>query len=120
MALPAFVVAILHAVPLGLPSYLALRRRGWANLGTAIFTGACAGVTPIGLLTLWPVAHASAYSGGAWQAIDGVRTAAGWIEWSKLAGFLAANGAAAGAAFWATIRFWPGNRSGQTIDEVFA
>ena len=33
---------------------------------------------------------------------------------------LTANGVAAGAAFWAAIRFWPANQADQVDTEVFA
>ena len=108
----AFGVALLHTLLIGLPAYVTLRTRGWANLASAIAVGLAAGVIPIGLLTIWPVIHAS--------DLDAATAARAWSDWGELIAILAANGAAAGAAFWATIRFWPGNRSRQADPEVFA
>ena len=108
----AFGVALLHALLIGLPAYLMLRTHGWANLAAAIAVGVAAGATPVGLLTVSSAVQAS--------DLDAATAARAWIDWGELIAYLAANGAAAGAAFWATIRFWRANQSAEADAEVFA
>jgi hypothetical protein len=115
-----FILALPHAVALGLPTYRLAQRLRLAGFAAAVICGALIGAIPIGLLTVWSVPGSSAYDEGAWQVVDDVRTSAGWVQWGKLVGFLAANGSAGGAAFWATIRFWPDGRRARVDPEVFA
>lgn len=52
--LATFAIAFGHGAVLGLPLYLALRRRGWANGWLAALAGACIGTMPILILTSLP------------------------------------------------------------------
>ncbi|WP_025560699.1 hypothetical protein [Sphingomonas sp. UNC305MFCol5.2] len=49
--LTTFAIAFGHALVLGLPLYLLLDRRGWANGWLAALAGACIGMVPVLIFT---------------------------------------------------------------------
>lgn len=46
-----FAIAFGHGLVLGLPLYLALERRGWANIWLAALIGTCVGMVPVPIFT---------------------------------------------------------------------
>lgn len=105
VAFLGFLVALAHAVVLGLPAYLVLRRR-YDRLIVAILVGGGIGAVPWGLFSaLSPrVSGFDSWSGGVQAFKDGVRTTAGWIDHGQFLLTLAAFGAMGGVAFWASLR----------------
>lgn len=100
---PAFVVALAHAIVLGIPSYLVVRTRGDYAWWIAPLCGFLIGALPFGLLSLIPAAQ-EASVGKVATVVGGSYTLAGWIEY--LSGVAAGGllGAAGGLAFGLTVR----------------
>jgi hypothetical protein len=96
-------VAVVHAIILGVPMYLLLRWKRWANVFTSTATGALVGCLPVGLL-LWPAgqrwAGSSASAGGVSTMVNGVATRAGWENYLETVGVFALFGAASGFLYW--------------------
>jgi hypothetical protein len=94
-----FVVALAHAVLLGVPAYLLMRMRGSVNALSAAIAGFVIGIVPVGLLGLGE-------SGTQWIAyLQGVLPFGGF-------------GLLGGLAFWATLRITsqaPGLRAASLI-----
>jgi hypothetical protein len=102
----AFAVAIAHAVLLGQPVFVVFYRKGWVNAVTCTGGGAAIGALPCGLFA-WPWNPGSGFS--SWshntpKIIDGVPTAAGWLEYAELTGMFALHGALAGLVFWLVLK----------------
>ena len=106
LALAVFLVALAHALVLGLPLYaLALWKRR-PTLPALTGFGALAGALPIsafGLLTGFDGMNASADGVPTW--VNGVPTAAGLGETIAIGAVLAFFGALGGMAFWAVLKF---------------
>jgi hypothetical protein len=100
-----FLVALAHAVALGLPAYFLLRHRN-DRLVVAIVLGASIGATPWALfVALTPsVGGFDSWSSGVQTVKDGMRTTAGWIQHGKILLTLAGFGALGGATFWTSLR----------------
>lgn len=96
------VTGLMFVVVLGLPTYLALRRTGWARWWTALTVGAVIGCLPI-LLSLLHGEPESASENGVATVLAGQRTAAGWMSLGGAAMALAGLGALGSAAFWLTL-----------------
>lgn len=99
----AFIFALAHAVLLGLPFYILLRRRGRPRWWMALVGGFGVGALPIALLALVPAAD-QASSGGIATIINGSRTPAGWLEYLLLVVGAGGLGAIGGLAFGLTVR----------------
>ena len=114
-----FVIALAHAVLLGLPLFLVFRSKGWINIMTCVVFGFAIGAVPDGVMT-WPMQHPGLYAGasadGAPGIIDGVITAAGWVSYVEPLVYFGLLGALGGFAFWAVLT-WLGN-SGKTTAAV--
>jgi hypothetical protein len=101
------VIALIHAVFLGVPAYFLLRRIGWVNVISATAVGLVAACLPVGLL-LFPgwsgPQDSSLWQGSVPLVINGASTAQGWHSyWETLAVF-AAFGVVVGSLFWSYIR----------------
>ena len=83
VTLPAFILALGHAVILGLPSFLLGRSLGRVNLVSSAVVGFAIGVIPFTLFTLLiTLTQGSANitsSDGVPLVINGVTTLAGWL-----------------------------------------
>lgn len=104
-----FFVALAHALVLGVPLFLLLRRKAWANGFSATAAGFGIGCLPVGVLT-WPLRLAGSGS-NSWigperipTVVDGVPTSAGWLAYGELVVQFGGYGALAGLAFWLAIR----------------
>lgn len=97
----AFGVALGHAVLLGLPLVLILRRRGYRAWWLAPICGFLVGSFPAFLLSF--LTPDSASVDGTVTVAGGFRTWAGWIEMVKAVGFFGAAGAIGGTVFWLTV-----------------
>jgi hypothetical protein len=111
-----FVVALAHALVLGLPLFLILRSmRRQVGAFPCALGGFLVGAVPIGLLVLRSAvgmsSHESESIGGEDTVINGVTTLAGWIEHAQSVGFWGLLGIAGGLSFWGAMRV-----SGQMAD----
>lgn len=77
-------VGLVHALILGLPAFLLLRRLGWVNIGTSTLTGFVVGTGPAAI---------------AFSEIPG--------QFVPLAGFGAASGFLFGAWLWVRVKMGP-------------
>lgn len=109
LLLVAFGIAGGHAIVLGLPLFLVLRQRRWVNAFSSIVGGFAVGATGGTLLTLGQFGRGYSYSvNGIPQIVNGVPTAAGWLNYFGTLGFLGALGALAGLTFWCILK-WSGS-----------
>jgi hypothetical protein len=101
-----FVIALAHAVLLGLPLFLVLRSKGLVNVVTSVVFGFAVGAVPDGGLT-WPMQHAAytmtASVEGVSTIIDGIPTAAEWASYIKPVIYCGSLGALGGLAFWVAL-----------------
>jgi hypothetical protein len=102
----AFLVALAHAVVLGLPLFLFLRSKSSVGIIACALGGFIVGaVGPVvlGLLSLFGSSY-NAWSGGRATVVNGVPTLLGWAEYAQSVGFLGLIGLAGGLTFWLTMR----------------
>jgi hypothetical protein len=108
LALFVFAVAVAHASVLGIPAYLFLRWRKWANVFTSVAGGFAAACLPVALL-LFPgdgrFVGSSAWSGGVQTSVNGVPTAQGWQSYWDTVLLFGGCGALVGLAFWGYVCF---------------
>jgi hypothetical protein len=101
-----FVIALAHALLLGLPLFLVLRSKGLVNVVTTVVFGFAVGAAPDGVLT-WPMQHAAytmiASVEGVSTIIDGILTAAEWVSYIKPVIYCGSLGALGGLAFWVAL-----------------
>lgn len=106
-----FVVALAHALLLGLPLFLLLRSIRRFGATPSAVGGFLVGAVPFGALALISMTLLqSASSGGIPTVINGVPTTAGWIEYAFAVGSTGLLGLAGGVTFWAAMRI-----SGQLV-----
>ena len=86
-----FAIAFYHAVFFGLPLFLVFRLKGWINVMSCVVSGFVVGAVPAGLLS-WPPTN-----------VNGVITAAGWVNYVKPVIYFGSFGALGGFAFWVTL-----------------
>ena len=103
-ATPAFLVALAHALLLGIPTYLVVRTRGDFRWWLAPLCGFAIGALPVGLLTVGGSGVVQSSVGHTPTVVDGVRTWAGWLEYLQVVGRAGLLGAAAAFAFALTVR----------------
>jgi hypothetical protein len=100
------VIALSHAVLLGLPIFLIVQSRGWIGITACVVLGFAIGAVPAGILT-FPVSgfelYASAWAGGTPAATDGLSTAAIWVSYIKPLMYLGLLGAFGGLNFWVVL-----------------
>jgi hypothetical protein len=101
-------VAVAHATLLGLPLFLFLRKRGWANAPSSACAGFVISAVPLGAIA-WPrpPPGSRASVNGIPTVVDGATTLAGWLYHGKLLVLLGLIGALSGVVFWSTLR-WVG------------
>jgi hypothetical protein len=101
--LPAFVVALGHAVILGLPAYLVLRWAGWTGWWVSLACGFAIGCLPFAIY-FSPFDNAASFSqvGDKVLIENGVTTPAGWIDYGKTVAGLGLLGLIGGLAAWLT------------------
>lgn len=77
-----FIVALLHAVILGLPAYLFLRKKNLVRRRTSIWCGFVIGCLPTALITFPHTSPGEGFiSNGVKIVVNGVTTPAGWMEY---------------------------------------
>ena len=86
-----FAIAFYHAVFFGLPLFLVFRLKGWINVMSCVVSGFVVGAVPAGLLS-WPPTN-----------VNGVITAAGWVNYVKPVIYFGSFGALGGFAFWVAL-----------------
>jgi hypothetical protein len=100
------VIALSHAVLLGLPIFLIFQSRGWIGITACVVLGFAIGAVPGGILT-FPVSdfalYGSAWAGGTPTAISGLSTAAIWVSYIKPVMYLGLLGAFGGLVFWVVL-----------------
>jgi hypothetical protein len=100
------VIALSHAVLLGLPIFLIFQSRGWIGITACVALGFAIGAVPAGILT-FPVSgfarYASAWAGGTPTASNGLNTAAIWVSYIKPLMYLGLLGALGGLIFWVVL-----------------
>jgi hypothetical protein len=105
LARTTFIMAIVHALLLGLPLFFLVRSKGRIGAAISALGGFIVGAVPFGILTLISmigVQHAS--SGGRPTVINGVLTPAGWTEYAYTVGAIGLLGVSGGLIFWLTMR----------------
>lgn len=91
MVIPAIYVTTAHALVLGLPLFLLVKRKGWFSLSVAMTAGMIIGFVPIAILTcpLWLASSPSAFE---------------WRSYFSSACLFSALGGIAALAFWCYLR----------------
>jgi len=106
------VIAVAHVIVLGIPAYLVLRWRNAVSWWSTLLCGFTLGVVPAGVF-LWPLRYADLESSstvnGVQTMVDGVPTAAGWLQYLGGVSFFGACGVVGAAAFLAVRRMGPKN-----------
>jgi hypothetical protein len=101
-----FVIALGHAVLLGLPLFLVFRSKGWINVMTCVVLGFAVGAVPDGVMT-WPThhleLHTSAFVDSVRTIINGIITSAGLVDYVKPVIYCGLLGALGGLAFWVAL-----------------
>jgi hypothetical protein len=98
------VIALSHAVLLGLPLFLIFQSRGWMGIGTCVVLGFLIGAVPAGILTFpasAPAIYANAWAGD--MPTNALNTAAIWVGYMKPLMYLGPLGALGGIVFWAVF-----------------
>jgi NAD(P)-dependent dehydrogenase (short-subunit alcohol dehydrogenase family) len=88
-----FAIALYHAFFFGLPLFLVFRSKGWINVMSCVVSGFAVGALPAGVLT-WPMQH---------PIVNGVVTAAGWVNYVKPLIYFGSFGALGGFVFWVAL-----------------
>lgn len=102
-----FIVALAHAIGLGLPLFLFLRsksRIGIIACALGSFAVGALGPAVLGLLGMLGGGSYNAWTGGRATVLNGVPTLAGWLEFALGVGTTGLIGLAGGLAFWLTMR----------------
>jgi len=106
----SFFVALAHAIILGLPTYLFLRRLHLTNWWVSPIFGFIIGSVPSAIFT-WPLTHSpvgyTAWDGKAMvdYVVNGVPTKAGWIQYFQSVCGVGLLGMLSGLAAWA-VWYW--------------
>jgi hypothetical protein len=103
-----FAVLVYGGIPavlvLGVPLYLALRRRLYPRLATIVAAGGLIAVLPWLVLVMWSAQVASyAEVDSCVSVIDGVRTWCGYLEVMKFLAMIFGLGAVGGLTFWLCV-----------------
>ena len=100
------VIALSHAVLLGLPIFLIFQSRGWIGITACVVLGFAIGAVPGGILS-FPVSaftfHASAWATDTPPTTNGLITAAIWGSYIKSIMYLGLLGAFGGLVFWVVL-----------------
>ena len=102
-----FAVSALHVVLLGAPAYALLRWKKLVSWRSTVATGCVLATLPVSLMT-WPLQFpelkTTASFNGVSTIVEGVPTAAGWMQYFEGVLFFSACGALSGLAFWLVWR----------------
>ena len=104
----SFTVVLAHALVLGLPIFLIFRWKRWVNPITCNLLGFLAAAAS-GVVPRWPstatnlALRTNARVGGVQTYIDGVPTAAAWLDFARDLIFLGVFGGTAGIVFFAIL-----------------
>ncbi len=97
------MISAAHVLALGVPAYAFLRWRNAVCWWSTLVTGFILGAIPVAIVS-WPLRHAASKSSstvnGVQTMIDGVPTAAGWMQYLEGLALFGAFGAVAAFAFW--------------------
>jgi hypothetical protein len=88
------VIALSHAVLLGLPIFAIFQSRGWIGITACVVLGFAIGAVPAGILT-FPVSGFALYASAS--------TAAIWVSHIKPLIYLGLLGALGGLVFWVVL-----------------
>jgi hypothetical protein len=105
---PAFLIALAHALLLGVPLFALLRWKKWVNPITTVFGAFVVGCIPIAIWS-WPLRYPelkTTASNSTWgqTMIDGVPTTAGWLSYASGVLTFGGFGIVAGVVFWFYLR----------------
>tara|TARA_R110002096_G_scaffold252675_1_gene445550 strand:+ start:340 stop:1302 length:963 start_codon:yes stop_codon:yes gene_type:complete len=104
----AFIVALGHSILLGLPCYLAIKRKSQLNWIISMSFGFVIGWIPMALF-MWPYSpgeNFNSWIGETQTIVNGIPTALGWIEYFKSTVVYGILGATGGLFFWLTLSFY--------------
>jgi hypothetical protein len=100
-----FIVALAHALILGLPLFFFLRSTNRLGFVSCALAGFLVGAVPVSVLDLISMfGLQSASTAGKPTVVNGVPTLAGWIEYAYAVGFTGSIGLAGGLTFWVALR----------------
>jgi hypothetical protein len=102
-----FLVALGHAIVLGLPLFLFLRAKSLVGIISCALGGFVVGAigpASFGLMGMFGNASYNASSGGRATIVNGAPTLAGWIEYAQAVGYAGLIGLAGGLTFWLVTR----------------
>lgn len=102
-----FIVALVHAVVLGLPLFLALRSRSSVGIVACALGGfgiGAVGIALLGLLGMFGNGSYNASTGGVPTIVHGVPTLAGLVEYAASVGQMGLVGLTGGLTFWLAMR----------------
>ncbi|PJG52817.1 hypothetical protein CVM73_23420 [Bradyrhizobium forestalis] len=106
-----YTVAAAHAVPLGLPLFLFVRRRrSHVGIAACALGGFVVGTMPFGVL-----AFLSMIGGGNPTLINDAPPPFGWIEYVRTTGLAGLLGLVGGLVFWVAMRFFGSSRQSWTV-----
>ena len=100
-----FVIALAHAVVVGLPLFLVFQSKGWINIMTCIVVGFAIGAVPDGILTS-PMQHPELHAVSVHSVptiTNGVLIAAAWVGYVKPVIYCGSLGALGGLVFWVVL-----------------
>lgn len=101
-----FVVAVAHALLLGLPLFLLVRRvRSHVGMVACVIGGFGVAAIPFSILILISLSGVqTASSDGQSTVVDGVPTLAFWVQYVSIVGLTGLLGVASGITFWVAMR----------------
>ena len=117
LMMTTFMVAIAHAVLLGLPLFLLVRRvRSHVGIAACALGGFVVAALPFGLLALMSMLSAqNASTDGRPTIVNGVPTLFFWIDYIRAVGLAASLGLVGGVTFWAATWSGSGLRSWSVV-----
>lgn len=106
LTMTTFAVAVAHALLLGLPLFLLVRRmRSRVGIVACVLGGFVVAAIPFGILALISMFGVqTASSGGQPTVVNGVPTLAGWVQYVRIVGLAGLLGLVGGLAFWVAVR----------------
>jgi hypothetical protein len=102
-----FIVALAHAIGLGLPLFLFLRSKSRIGIIACALGGFAVGAlgpAVFELLGMLGGGSYNAWTGGRATVVNGIPTLTGWLEFALNVGVTGLIGLAGGLAFWLTMR----------------
>ena len=102
-----FIVALTHAIVLGLPLFLFLSSKSRIGIIACALGGFAVGASGLAVFELFGMLGGGSYNawtGGRATVVNGVPTLLGWLEYAQGVGFFGLIGLAGGLTFWLTMR----------------